>query len=143
VPLSKEERKRLKAHRRAGLSGAALLDDFADEVDDIVGDGAGSTIDAVFRRHQASQKYGADLAAQVGWAGAAAARVARLLGAARRVQAAFAARRRRRRRPVLPSASLWLAVPACAVQTDKGLPACAGNSRVGRICPAMPRPCRN
>ncbi len=66
VPLSKEERKRLRAHRRAGLSGAALLDDFADEVDDIVGDGAASAIDAVFRRHQASQKFGADLAAQVG-----------------------------------------------------------------------------
>lgn len=36
VPLSKEERKNLKAQRRAGLSGKALLDDFADDIADIV-----------------------------------------------------------------------------------------------------------
>ncbi|PRW45524.1 Something about silencing 10 [Chlorella sorokiniana] len=65
VPMSKEERKRLKAHRRDGLSGKALLDDFADEVADIVGGGEGaSAIDAVFQRHRASQKFGADLEAQ-------------------------------------------------------------------------------
>lgn len=64
VPLSKEERKRLKAHRREGLSGKALLDDFADEVADIVGADGGAGIDAIFQRHKASQKFGADLAAQ-------------------------------------------------------------------------------
>ncbi|PSC73947.1 Something about silencing 10 [Micractinium conductrix] len=66
VPLSKEERKRLKLHRREGLSGKALLDDFADEVADIVGAGGGegSGIDAIFQRHRASQKWGADLEAQ-------------------------------------------------------------------------------
>ncbi len=48
-------------------SGKALLDDFADEVADIVGGGEGaSAIDAVFQRHRASQKFGADLEAQVG-----------------------------------------------------------------------------
>lgn len=40
VPLSKEDRKRLKAQRRAGLSGKALLDDFQDDIADIVA-GAG------------------------------------------------------------------------------------------------------
>ncbi|KAL4853965.1 Neuroguidin [Chlorella vulgaris] len=74
VPLSKEERKRLKGHRREGLSGKGLLDDFADDVADIIGAGGeggdgrggegGSAIDAVFRRHQASQRFGADLEAQ-------------------------------------------------------------------------------
>lgn len=48
-------------------SGKALLDDFADEVADIVGGGEGaSAIDAVFQRHKANQKFGADLEAQVG-----------------------------------------------------------------------------
>ncbi len=48
-------------------SGKALLDDFADEVADIVGaDGGAGGIDAIFQRHKASQKFGADLAAQVG-----------------------------------------------------------------------------
>lgn len=36
VPLSKEERKRLKAQRREGLAGRALLDDFADDIADLV-----------------------------------------------------------------------------------------------------------
>ena len=36
VPLSKQERRQLKANRRAGMSGGALLDDFADEVADLV-----------------------------------------------------------------------------------------------------------
>lgn len=36
VPLSKAERKNLKAQRRAGLSGGVMLDDFADDVADLV-----------------------------------------------------------------------------------------------------------
>jgi U3 small nucleolar RNA-associated protein 3 len=67
VPLTREERKRMKAQRRAGLSGKALLDDFADDVADLVGDG---DIDPGFAHHRAGQKFGADLAAQA----AAAAR---------------------------------------------------------------------
>ena len=37
VPLSKEQRKKLKADRRGNLSGAAMLNDFADDVADLVG----------------------------------------------------------------------------------------------------------
>ena len=36
VPLSKGERKNLKAQRRAGLSGGVMLDDFADDVADLI-----------------------------------------------------------------------------------------------------------
>ncbi len=36
VPLSKTERKNLKAQRRAGLSGGVMLDDFADDVADLI-----------------------------------------------------------------------------------------------------------
>ena len=36
VPLSKAERKNLKAQRRAGLSGGIMLDDFADDVADLI-----------------------------------------------------------------------------------------------------------
>lgn len=36
VPLSKAERKNLKAQRRAGLSGGVMLDDFADDVADLI-----------------------------------------------------------------------------------------------------------
>jgi hypothetical protein len=36
VPLSKAEHKNLKAQRRAGLSGGIMLDDFADDVADLV-----------------------------------------------------------------------------------------------------------
>ena len=36
VPLSKTERKNLKARRRAGLSGGVMLDDFADDVADLI-----------------------------------------------------------------------------------------------------------
>jgi len=36
VPLSRAERQGLKAARRAGLAGGALLDDFADDVADLV-----------------------------------------------------------------------------------------------------------
>lgn len=37
VPLSKEQRKKLKAERRGNLSGAAMMNDFADDVADLVG----------------------------------------------------------------------------------------------------------
>ena len=36
VPLSKTERKNFKAQRRAGLSGGVMLDDFADDVADLI-----------------------------------------------------------------------------------------------------------
>lgn len=69
VPLSREERKKLKAQRRAGLSGKALLDDFADDVADILQgstDGgwgpASDASDPVLGRRNANQKFGADLA---------------------------------------------------------------------------------
>ena len=60
VPLSKEERKSLKAQRRAGLSGKALLDDFADDIADLV-DGKDLGIHSIHSRHKASQRYGAEL----------------------------------------------------------------------------------
>ncbi|KAI8101739.1 hypothetical protein M9434_006806 [Picochlorum sp. BPE23] len=59
VPLSKDERKRLKAQRRAGLSGKALLDDFQDDIADLAADDLG--IDPRFSRHKTNQRYGADL----------------------------------------------------------------------------------
>lgn len=37
VPLSKEQKKQLKADRRVNLSGAAMMNDFADDVADLVG----------------------------------------------------------------------------------------------------------
>ena len=37
VPLSKEQKKQLKADRRLNLSGAAAMNDFADDVADLVG----------------------------------------------------------------------------------------------------------
>jgi hypothetical protein len=36
VPLGKKELKSLKAAQRAGMAGGALLDDFADDVADLV-----------------------------------------------------------------------------------------------------------
>ena len=36
VPLSKQEKSRLKSARRAGMAGGALLDDFADEIGHLV-----------------------------------------------------------------------------------------------------------
>lgn len=58
--------------QRAGLSGKAMLDDFADEVADIVDmaggvSGGGATlptdgIDGAFKRQRLSQRFGADLA---------------------------------------------------------------------------------
>jgi U3 small nucleolar RNA-associated protein 3 len=63
VPLSRDERKQMKAQRRAGLSGKALLDNFVDDVADLV-DGGGASVDPSFSRHRVNQKFGADLAAQ-------------------------------------------------------------------------------
>lgn len=37
VPLSKEQKKQVKADRRVNLSGAAMMNDFADDVADLVG----------------------------------------------------------------------------------------------------------
>lgn len=63
VPLSKEQRKKLKAERRGNLSGAAMMNDFADDVADLVGmdDGGAAGVDERFLGHQASQRFGADL----------------------------------------------------------------------------------
>lgn len=63
VPLSRDERKQMKAQRRAGLSGKALLDNFVDDVADLV-DGGNASVDPGFSKHRANQKFGADLAAQ-------------------------------------------------------------------------------
>ena len=60
VPLSKDERKRLKAQRRAGLSGKALLDDFQDDLADIVNGNEELGIDARFSKHKTNQLYGVD-----------------------------------------------------------------------------------
>jgi U3 small nucleolar RNA-associated protein 3 len=60
VPLSREERRRLKAQRRDGMSGKALLDDFADDLAGLVdGDGDGGAL-APFAAHRAGQRFGAD-----------------------------------------------------------------------------------
>ena len=72
VPLSKDERKKLKAQRRAGLSGKALLDDFQDDLADLVGSGTGPGpgsgndpgVDARFSKHKTNQLYGADVSLQ-------------------------------------------------------------------------------
>ena len=66
VPLSKDERKKLKAQRRAGLSGKALLDDFQDDLADLVGSGSGNDpgVDARFSKHKTNQLYGADVSLQ-------------------------------------------------------------------------------
>jgi U3 small nucleolar RNA-associated protein 3 len=65
VPLSRDERKQMKAQRRAGLSGKALLDNFVDDVADLVDGGGGdASVDPSYARHRANQKFGADLAAQ-------------------------------------------------------------------------------
>eukprot|EP00879_Flechtneria_rotunda_P011823 GHRR01012350.1.p1 GENE.GHRR01012350.1~~GHRR01012350.1.p1 ORF type:complete len:590 (+),score=268.47 GHRR01012350.1:166-1935(+) len=70
VPLSKQEANKLRAERRAGLSGAGLAD-FADDVADIVAassaaDGAagGSSMAQLYGKHRMSQRFGADLALQ-------------------------------------------------------------------------------
>ena len=66
VPLSKEERKRMKAQRRAGLSGKALLDDFQDDIADLVSGDALAGLDSrqLYSKHKTNQKFGADLTAQ-------------------------------------------------------------------------------
>lgn len=73
VPLSKDEARRLKAQRREGMSGRGLLDDFADEVTDLVdlatGDNGrnargGSSLSGLFEKQRLSQKFGADLLSQ-------------------------------------------------------------------------------
>eukprot|EP00891_Asterochloris_glomerata_P005440 jgi/Astpho2/5440/Aster-07389 len=68
VPLSREDRRRLKADMRAGLAGqGAMLDDFADDVAGLVQVAEGSQnggVDNSFLRHQASQRFGADLQGQ-------------------------------------------------------------------------------
>ncbi|GAB4821287.1 hypothetical protein N2152v2_008333 [Parachlorella kessleri] len=63
VPLSRDERKRLKAQRREGLAGRALLDDFADDIADLAGEGGADELGGGFGRHRLSQKFGVDLAA--------------------------------------------------------------------------------
>ena len=64
VPLSKDERKKLKAQRRAGLSGKALLDDFQDDLAGLVNGGDDLGVDARFSKHKTNQLYGADLSLQ-------------------------------------------------------------------------------
>lgn len=44
VPLSKEQRKQLKADRRHNMSGSAMMNDFADDVADLVGVSPVSTL---------------------------------------------------------------------------------------------------
>ncbi|KXZ45808.1 hypothetical protein GPECTOR_50g602 [Gonium pectorale] len=73
VPLSKDEAKKLRQQRRAGMSGAGLMDDFGDEVADLVdmtrgsagaagepGTARGSALNDLFARHKVSQKFGTD-----------------------------------------------------------------------------------
>ncbi|GFR45262.1 hypothetical protein Agub_g6368 [Astrephomene gubernaculifera] len=72
VPLSKDEAKRLRQQRRAGMSGAGLLEDFGDEVADLVdmtrgsagAAGAiaqrGNALNDLFARQKVSQKFGTD-----------------------------------------------------------------------------------
>lgn len=72
VALSKEENRRVKALRRAGLSGKISLDDFADEVGDLVNiargmeghddkrGGKASGLSDLFARQRVSQKFGGE-----------------------------------------------------------------------------------
>lgn len=67
VPLSKDQRRSLKAHKRAALSGKGLNDDFADDVAELVAatEGVsrserGGVPDDLFSRQRVSQKYGSD-----------------------------------------------------------------------------------
>lgn len=61
VPLSKDERKALKARQRAGMTGAAALDDFADDVAGVLHVGEGEK--AYFDKVRLGQKFGGDLSA--------------------------------------------------------------------------------
>ena len=51
VPLSKEQKKQLKADRRVNLSGAAMMNDFADDVADLVG------VSILLHRHRCFKRY--------------------------------------------------------------------------------------
>ena len=59
VPMSKDERKALKARQRAGMSAAAALDDFADDVAGVLDVGDGEK--AYFDKVRLGQKFGGDL----------------------------------------------------------------------------------
>ena len=63
VALSKDERKALKAKRRAGLSGAGLVSDFADEVAGVLDAGHGAEA-AYFDKVRLGQKFGGSLGAE-------------------------------------------------------------------------------
>lgn len=67
LPLSREERKMMKAHARGGLSGKALLNDLVDDVVGLTGSEApaGSSL-FVAGKHLVSQKFGADLTIRKG-----------------------------------------------------------------------------
>lgn len=55
VSLTKDERKKLKAQRRAGLSGKGMLEDLAGDVVDLLGE------ETLLDEGRTSQKFGADL----------------------------------------------------------------------------------
>ena len=56
MALSKDERKALRSKQRAGLSGAALLNDFADDVAQVLG---GNSAEATFTdKLRLEQKFG-------------------------------------------------------------------------------------
>lgn len=57
VPLSREERRRAKAQQRAGVVGAAALDDLGGDLGGILGSGAGPL--PGFSAHTKSQRFGA------------------------------------------------------------------------------------
>lgn len=59
VPLSREEGKAQRAARRAGLAGAALLDDFREDVASVLEGGLGGD----FQRHRTGQRWGGDASA--------------------------------------------------------------------------------
>lgn len=59
VPLSKDERKRLKAARRSGLAGSAVLDDFADDVAGVLE--LGGAASGFTDKLRLGQKFGASL----------------------------------------------------------------------------------
>ena len=61
VALSKEERKSLRAKRRAGLSGASLLADFADDAAGVLGVASGGEA-AFLDRVRLGQKFGGAVA---------------------------------------------------------------------------------
>lgn len=58
VPLSKEQKKQLKADRRVNLSGAAVMNDFADDVADLVG------VSILLHRHRCFKRYSRNIRLQ-------------------------------------------------------------------------------